>query len=416
MRELKYKVLSDKNHIEPRTRLWAGMQFEDNVTEIIFDLTELGVTNALYRIDFNSAGAGYQPSENLSMVDNKIKRAIPKYVTQYGGDIQVTAVITLLDDNNEEMGICLSYPVIVYLTEVEKDSDGSQETERNISAAEASALNAAERANNSAASALKSETAAFESKEKTEAARRALEEDSEFVFSGGDAQSVFKVDFVIDTELSASSLNPIASKPVYEGLENLNSKIEANKQEVNVSIEALSKNKENASNKVKVVSETSSDEQYPTAKCLYDNLKNITNATKTINYRLDNLETQNLLWDGAQYESKGSLMMSGQKADLKHPISEQSNGVVLVFQPEENGIAAPNNFNTFFIPKQSVIDNNGQGRSFPCFTTRFTNVGLKYIYISDNELRGADGNADTGSASGITYNNKKFFLTKVYGV
>ncbi len=218
MRELIYEVTTDKEHIKPRTRQWAGMQYEDNATEVKFDLSKLSLERALYRIDFNSAGAGYQPSENLVVESNTIRRAIPSYVTQYGGEVQVTAVITILDENGEATGTCLSYPVLIYFTEVDKDAEGSKIAEKNISESEASALDAAERAEKAAQSASESEEAAEEAKEKTELARRAIEEGSKFVFSGGDAFQESEIDLAVDGELSEFSDNPISNKAVTEQL------------------------------------------------------------------------------------------------------------------------------------------------------------------------------------------------------
>ncbi len=144
IREIRYKISEDTKSIEPKTRQWAGMQYEDNATEVVFDISALGITNALCRIDFNSAGAGYQPSENLEFKDDCLRRAIPKHITQYGGEIQVTAVITVLDETGAVTGEALSWPVIVYLTAVDKSEEGSKEIETNISEIETSVRKAQE--------------------------------------------------------------------------------------------------------------------------------------------------------------------------------------------------------------------------------------------------------------------------------
>ena len=138
IREIRYKISKDTKSIEPKTRQWAGMQYEDNATEVVFDLSELGLTNAIYRIDFNSSAAGYQPSANIFPESGLIRRSIPKYITQYGGEVQVTAVITLLDIAGDETGEALSYPVIIYFTAVEKSEEGSAKVEGNISEIEQS--------------------------------------------------------------------------------------------------------------------------------------------------------------------------------------------------------------------------------------------------------------------------------------
>lgn len=124
-----------------------------------------------------------------------------------------------------------------------------------------------------------------------------------------------------------------------------------------------------------------------------------------------------VLWDGSTSQNGGWNMNAAQTLTLSQPISEQPSGIVLVFQAYKDAMAQPNDFNTFFIPKRSVMDNGGKGRDFLCTTTRFGYVGLKYIYISDTTLTGHASNIETGTAaSGITYTNGYFVLTKVYGV
>lgn len=416
MRTLKYTILKDKNHIDPRTRQWAGMQFEDNATEVVFDLSALNLGNALYRIDFNSAGAGYQPSENLTAEDGKIKRRIPKYITQYGGEVQITAEITLLDTENEPVSY-LSYPVLVYFTEVDRDAEGSKETTRNISEAEQSALNAAERAEKAEENAKKSEEVSVEAQEKTEAARRALEGGTVFVFVGGDANSKGNVNLVVDTQFSSVSNNPIANKVVAKALEDIEDTVEQNKGLADENYKRLVRDKEDSANKVSSVNEKSTDEQYPSAKCLHDNLKIIEESFDATNRKISELEDKKLLWDGDQYASKGSLMTANQKAPLSEKISEQANGIELVFQSFANGVAQAQDYNTFFISKEYVENNEGKGKVFICSNTFLRTVGVKYIYIYDNELVGHDGNSATGTAeSGIKYTNNYFVLTKVYGV
>ena len=240
MREILYTVTNNKERIEPRTRQWAGMQFEDNMTNIVFDLSVLGYKNALYRIDFNSPGAGYQPSEALEIINGRVSRALPLSVTQYGGDIQVTAVVTVLDEAGIETGVQLSYPVFVYLTSVNKENGAA--VCGNITAAEVSALEAAARAEKAANDAEvyrnETETAA----EKTEAAQRALEKDTLFVFNGGDASSEAEVDLVVDDYLSTKSHNPVENAVVARKFEIMNGAFTAEIAEAKE--ELLQKNEE----------------------------------------------------------------------------------------------------------------------------------------------------------------------------
>lgn len=196
-------------------RQWAGMQGEDNAAKIVFRFAKnIVLPKALYRIDFNSSGAGYQPSENLIMADYKIERLLPKVVTQYGGEIQVTAVITILDDNDVATGEVISYPVTIWLTDVEKDAEGSSKVEENISKMEKVVRQNTEITERNK---FISETAAEQAliaAERTEKAQRSLEEGAEFVFCGGDAKNPSRIDLVVDDEISEYSPNPVANKAV----------------------------------------------------------------------------------------------------------------------------------------------------------------------------------------------------------
>ena len=84
------------------TLRWGGVQNEHNATEIIYKidpsyLSELG-EDLLFRIDFSSSGAGYDPSENLPLTDNTVSRLIPKRFTQYGGEMNTVLVISRGDE------------------------------------------------------------------------------------------------------------------------------------------------------------------------------------------------------------------------------------------------------------------------------------------------------------------------------
>ena len=97
-----------KNGVEPLDYAWGGIQNEDNATEVNFVLdNEYFLTlnedceTLFFRIDFESGFAGYHPSENLEVVDKTVKREIPKAITQFGGDITSTLVVTRLLNNGE---------------------------------------------------------------------------------------------------------------------------------------------------------------------------------------------------------------------------------------------------------------------------------------------------------------------------
>lgn len=135
IRSIRYKITEDTKGIEPKTKQWAGMQYEDNATVVEFDISNLPHAIHSARIDFDSAAAGYHPSVNLQVSNSGIiSREIPKYITQYGGDLQIVAVITTEDGLTREAdAVCYSYPVTVYFTPVSKSEGGSEDVEGNIS-------------------------------------------------------------------------------------------------------------------------------------------------------------------------------------------------------------------------------------------------------------------------------------------
>lgn len=116
-----------------------------------------------------------------------------------------------------------------------------------------------------------------------------------------------------------------------------------------------------------------------------------------------------VLWTG------GSYMTASQTIDLAENVSEQPNGIVLVFSAYDG---KPQNleFHSFFVPKYAVSQWEGAGHSFQMNTVGFGYVGAKYLYISDSYITGHDDNRKSGTGSGITYNNERYVLRAVLGV
>lgn len=117
-----------------------------------------------------------------------------------------------------------------------------------------------------------------------------------------------------------------------------------------------------------------------------------------------------ILWTGAMY------MTAGHKATLSEAVSKQPSGIVLVFSRYDNGAAAEHNYNSFFVPKALVAEKPGVGSAFRMNTVNFSMVCTKYLYINDATITGNDGNDDTGTANGVTYNNAAYVLRYVIGI
>jgi len=119
-----------------------------------------------------------------------------------------------------------------------------------------------------------------------------------------------------------------------------------------------------------------------------------------------------VLWTGGYY------MTASHTIALSERVSQQPNGIVLVFSRYSGGEAQNYHWNEFFVSKEWVRRHPGTGHSF-----MMTNDGLfsimasKYLYIHDDKIGGNDVNSQSGTgSSGITYNNAGFVLRYVIGV
>lgn len=118
-----------------------------------------------------------------------------------------------------------------------------------------------------------------------------------------------------------------------------------------------------------------------------------------------------VLWSGASY------MTAAQSARLSEPITAQLNGIVLAWSAYVDGAAEDYDWVYTFIPKNHIFLYDGRGVQCGTFSTmQFNHVGAKYVYVSDELITGNDRNNQTGSKSGINYDNKYWVLRYVYGV
>ena len=115
--------------------------------------------------------------------------------------------------------------------------------------------------------------------------------------------------------------------------------------------------------------------------------------------------------------SIGYYMIASQIVYLEEKISEQQNGIILVWS-FYNGSAQDWGWNFTVIPKAWIPDNpNNMGMTtFMVENATVGNVGAKYFYVRDNKIVGNDSNKASGTGtSTIKYANNKFVLRWVYG-
>lgn len=117
------------------------------------------------------------------------------------------------------------------------------------------------------------------------------------------------------------------------------------------------------------------------------------------------------------YDSISWYMLASQKVYLEEKLSEQRNGIILVWSAYSSGAAQNWAFNFTVVPKSFISDDPGGGVStFLIEGAPLAYAANKYMYINDDHIVGHDGNAQTGtSATAIKYTNNRFVLRWVYG-
>lgn len=123
-----------------------------------------------------------------------------------------------------------------------------------------------------------------------------------------------------------------------------------------------------------------------------------------------------VLWDAG--DGNGYYMFGSQTVNLSQKVSEQKNGIVLIWQGYKNGAVQTYDFNFEFIPKSQVVFNPGKGISCLLADSTGSVIGTKYVYVNDDRITGnnANSNGATKRDSGITTTNNRWVLTKVLGV
>ena len=119
-----------------------------------------------------------------------------------------------------------------------------------------------------------------------------------------------------------------------------------------------------------------------------------------------------VLWTGAWY------MHASQSAALSEKVSEQEHGIVLVWQPYEDGAVGKSDVNYKFIPKYHTQVLDGIGVSCILCNSTGNYFATKYVYVYDDKINGnaVNTNGATARSSGLTTTNNLWVLTYVLGV
>ena len=127
----------------------------------------------------------------------------------------------------------------------------------------------------------------------------------------------------------------------------------------------------------------------------------------------EKLKEQKILWR----DTEGSLMFAGQTAPLSEKISEQKNGIALLFQPYREYKPQPWGQYVYFLPK-IYLKVMGEGNGI-CLTIPDDEYGVqagKYLYFYDDRIEGNDHNKNIVTMFGQSIDNKNVVLTAVFGV
>lgn len=240
IRTINYSVKSDG--ISPNTEQQAGLQSEHAVTQLVFTLdstlyqallSEKQDGDALvYRFDCCDSMGGAVKTEPEALTGSTVTFTVGENLTRSGGKARVYLVISRYNSEEKTETELLSFPAKLRFENVpETDSDNGNSRE-SLSTLTEAAKNAAERA-------LQSADTAVEAQGKTEAARLAIEGGSTVIFDGNGTFGEMDVDFVVDDELSKESDNAISNKAVARKFESADNNISANASNISAIQKAL---------------------------------------------------------------------------------------------------------------------------------------------------------------------------------
>lgn len=119
-----------------------------------------------------------------------------------------------------------------------------------------------------------------------------------------------------------------------------------------------------------------------------------------------------ILWEGAWY------MQESQTVNLSEPISMQPTGIVLHWQAYSGSEVYNHDHNYFFVPKNHVVSENGEGVTMLLASSTGTAMCTKYVYVRNTQVTGnANNNKDAFTAgAGFTNTPRHWVLTQVLGV
>lgn len=124
-----------------------------------------------------------------------------------------------------------------------------------------------------------------------------------------------------------------------------------------------------------------------------------------------NPDVPKILYDGCAWMDNTSNVIN-----FPRPITSLMTGIVLVFSLNENGSPQEWAYSSHFIPKYLLQDLGEKTYSFILSAETFNLVGVKFLHISNTRIVGHTSNNGHGTKNGITFDNRRWALRRVYGV
>lgn len=233
IRRIIYTV--DSGGITPVTAQNAGVQGEQNATQVSFVLKDSLVSELkyqkeksggrlLYRFDTVDAGGFTDRTDYAELTDGvgEVSYSIGTDLSMFGGNAKVYLSVTL-EKEDSTLTELFSLPAILYFSP-RPGAEYEDKEKRSLSTL-------ARIAKECSVTAVESRDTSVAAMERTELAQRSLEEGSEFIFDGGDSSTELPIGIIVDDELSEVSTNPtqngLITKKINGIEENVNAALQA---------------------------------------------------------------------------------------------------------------------------------------------------------------------------------------------
>lgn len=214
LKTITFTVEADQT-LTPATVQDGGIQGDHKATEVAFKLST-GIANYLqvkgtegrlvYRFDVYDGQGEVHSSDTADLVGNTVKYPLAYNVTRYGGLVKVELIISLINGENTSEVIHTESAQLKLSFNSFSTRDKSQGYTDMSTLAEIAKQNAAK----AEAAALEATTA----KAETESAAAAFNNDTTFIFDGGNASSEVDARFIVDTAMSETSTNAVQNRAI----------------------------------------------------------------------------------------------------------------------------------------------------------------------------------------------------------